>query len=216
MRVPMINDIIHDILNESQYINEYREELVLKNIMNQHDAAAYMSGYKDGLVFSLKASQLFDDPEKDIDELIREYDVKRLEAKGSSRFNKGDILRHINLEGKTDNYSIVTDVYTTKNRNDLYLDHVSIIELYYALNPFLFAIRKNVIDDKLVYVKIDDSDPYAFDISTIKGFTIYQDDTSVEKVKTLSDDEFNQIIKKIEEYNKKMEEKYTIETTDTE
>ena len=212
----MINDIIHDILNESQYINEYKEELVLKNIMNHHDANVYMSGYKDGLIFCLKAFQLFDDPEKEVDELIKDYEVKRLEVEGSSRFNKGDILRHINLKGETDNYSIVTDVYTTKNRNELCIDHVSIIELYYALNPFLFAIRKNVIDDKLVYVKIDDSDPYAFDISTIKGFTIYQNDTSVEKVKTLSDNEFNQIIKKKEEYDKKMEEKYTIETTDTE
>lgn len=211
-----MESIIREILNESQYINEYKEELVLKNIMNHHDANVYMSGYKDGLIFCLKAFQLFDDPEKEVDELIRDYDVKRLEVEGSSRFNKGDILRHINLEGKTDNYSIVTDVYTTKNRNELCIDHVSIIELYYALNPFLFAIRKNVIDDKLVYVKIDDSDPYAFDISTIKGFTIYQNDTSVEKVKTLSDNEFNQIIKKKEEYDKKMEEKYNIETTDSE
>lgn len=211
-----MESIIREILNESQYINEYKEELVLKNIMNHHDANVYMSGYKDGLIFCLKAFQLFDDSEKEVDELIRDYDVKRLEVEGSSRFNKGDILRHINLEGKTDNYSIVTDVYTTKNRNELCIDHVSIIELYYALNPFLFAIRKNVIDDKLVYVKIDDSDPYAFDISTIKGFTIYQNDTSVEKVKTLSDNEFNQIIKKKEEYDKKMEEKYNIETTDSE
>ena len=211
-----MESIIREILNESQYINEYKEELVLKNIMNHHDANVYMSGYKDGLIFCLKAFQLFDDPEKEVDELIRDYDVKRLEVEDSSRFNKGDILRHINLEGKTDNYSIVTDVYTTKNRNELCIDHVSIIELYYALNPFLFAIRKNVIDDKLVYVKIDDSDPYAFDISTIKGFTIYQNDTSVEKVKTLSDNEFNQIIKKKEEYDKKMEEKYNIETTDSE
>ena len=211
-----MESIIREILNESQYINEYKEELVLKNIMNHHDANVYMSGYKDGLIFCLKAFQLFDDPEKEVDELIGDYDVKRLEVEGSSRFNKGDILRHINLEGKTDNYSIVTDVYTTKNRNELCIDHVSIIELYYALNPFLFAIRKNVIDDKLVYVKIDDSDPYAFDISTIKGFTIYQNDTSVEKVKTLSDNEFNQIIKKKEEYDKKMEEKYNIETTDSE
>lgn len=211
-----MESIIREILNESQYINEYKEELVLKNIMNHHDANVYMSGYKDGLIFCLKAFQLFDDPEKEVDELIRDYDDKRLEVEGSSRFNKGDILRHINLEGKTDNYSIVTDVYTTKNRNELCIDHVSIIELYYALNPFLFAIRKNVIDDKLVYIKIDDSDPYAFDISTIKGFTIYQNDTSVEKVKTLSDNEFNQIIKKKEEYDKKMEEKYNIETTDSE
>jgi hypothetical protein len=212
----MEKGIIHEMLNESQYINEYNEELVLKNIMNHHDANVYMSGYKDGLVFCLKAFQLFDDPEKEVDELIRDYDANRLEVEGSSRFNKGDILRHINLEGKTDNYSIVTDVYTTKNRNDLYLDHVSIIELYYAHNPFIAAIRKSERDDKLVYVKIDDSDPYAFDISVIKGFTIYQDDTSVEKVGTLSDSEFDQIIKKKEEYDKKMEEKYTIETTDTE